>query len=231
MEIERKLAAPGPGPAGLAWDGKKIWNADFQDGYLYRLAPESGKVTESILCPGVSGGLAWDGRHLWQTVLEESWLRAIDPATHDFDRTLVLADAERPTGLTWDGRYLWVVSQQRGLLLAIDPETEAVAHTIETPVAAGGLAYGNGTLWLAAPEQMRFNQSTQAFEWMSEERSFWLLQLEPDGGRELARFRLGFLPLGLAWAGEKLWMSNAGERTLLCATGDWKSGTRDLTDP
>lgn len=225
MEIKRRLAAPGPGPAGLAWDGKTIWNADFQDGHLYRLTPESGEVTESILCPGVSGGLTWDGRYLWQTVLDEGWLRAIDPANHDFDRTLVLADAERPTGLTWDGRYLWVVSQQRGLLLAIDPETEAVARTIQAPVAAGGLAYRNGTLWLAAPEQMGFNPATQTFEWTSAERSFWLLQLEPDGGRELARFRLGFLPLGLAWAGDELWMSNAGEGALYVGLGIGDQGS------
>ena len=219
MEIKRAFAAPGRGPAGLAWDGEAIWNADFRDGHLYRLAPADGAVRERLLCPGVASGLAWDGHHLWQAVLDEGWLRAIDPADHDFDRTVVITNAGRPAGVAWDGRLLWVVSQERGKLLALDPETEEIVRAVEIPVGAGGLAYRPGELWLAAPEQMQFDARTRQFAWTSTEHSFFLIRLEPERGREIARYALDFLPLGLAWVGETLWLSNGAEGALYMMTG------------
>ena len=219
MEIKRMFGSPGRGPAGLAWDGNALWNADFRDGHLYRVDSETWEITERLLCPGVPSGLTWDGQHLWQAVLDEGWLRAIDPSNRDFDRTIVIAEAGRPAGVAWDGHYLWIVSQERGLLLGIDPGTDEVARTLEVPVAAGGLAHRAGELWLAAPERMRFDTRTREFEWASSERTFWLLRLALDSGREIERISLDFLPLGLAWAGEQLWMSNASEEALHVGTG------------
>lgn len=214
IAISQRFAAPGGGPAGLAWDGDAVWNADFREGRLYRLAPTTGEVTESVLCPGVPSGLAWDGQHLWQAVLDEGWLRAFDPASHDFDRTIVVEEAGRLAGAAWDGDYLWVVSQERGRLLAIDPESETVARAIEVPVAAGGLAYREGALWVAAPERMRFNARSQDFQWESGERAFFLIRLEASSGREIERHSLDFLPLGLAWVDDALWLSNAARGEL-----------------
>ena len=214
MEISKVIRAPGGGPTGLAWDGEAVWNADFREGRLYRLAPSTGEVTESVLCPGVPSGLAWDGQHLWQVVLDEGWVRAFNPASHDFDRTIVVEEAGRLAGATWDGHALWVVSQERGRLLALDPASETVTRTVEVPVAAGGLAYRDGMLWVAAPERMRFNARSHDFEWESGERGFRLIRLEASSGRETKRYPLDFLPLGLAWVGDELWLSNAGRGEL-----------------
>lgn len=213
MEISRGIPSPGVGPAGLAWDGEGLWCADFRDGRLYRLLPASGEVLVSVLCPGVPSGLAWDGQHLWQVVMDEGWLRAYNPASHDFDRTIVVEEGGRLAGATWDGQYLWLVSQERGLLLALDPESETVERTIAVPVAAGGLAHREGELWVAAPQRMRFD-AHHGFEWQSGERTFVLIRLEASSGREVERRRLDFLPLGLAWVGEQLWFSNARRREL-----------------
>lgn len=217
MEILRRFATPGPGPTGLTWDRSALWCADFQDGHIYRLNPESGQADESILYPGVASGLTWDGKHLWQAVMDEGWLRAINPESHDFDRTIVVENAARLSGLAWDGHYLWAVSQQRGALLAIDPNRERVVRTLSVPVGGGGLACREGELWVAVPERMRFSEQNQAFEWISQEREYFLLRLEAESGREVERHPLDFLPLGLTWAGDELWLSNPGQSGLYSA--------------
>lgn len=206
LEIIGEFAAPGPAPAGLAWDGEDLWNADFRAGRIYRLEPQTGRLVDSLLCPGVVSGLTWDGTSLWVSIMDEGWLRCINPATHDIDRNVEVEEAGRLAGLTWDGEALWAVSQRHGRLLAVDRETGDVMQTLEVPVAGGGLAYREGRLWLGAPLGMRFNPETFDFEWAGQ-RAFQLLAIEAASGRTAQRLDVDFLPMGLAWVGSELWLA------------------------
>ena len=214
VEIVEELDAPGRGPAGLAWDGQILWNADFREGKIFGLDPAGARVVDSFLCPGVLSGLAWDGVSLWQGLMDEGWLRSINPATHDFDRTLVLEEAGRLAGVAWDGGRLWAVSQERGALLVVDRASGALTRTVSAPVAAGGLAYRDGTLWLGAPQSMRFNRQTQDFTWADATERFALLQIDAASGKETGRAKLDFLPLGLAWQEDQLWLASPREGKL-----------------
>lgn len=212
VELVGEVEAPGPAPAGLAWDGQRLWNADFGAGRIYCLEPATGQVVDSLLCPGVVSGLAWDGTALWVGLMDEGWLRCINPGTHDFDRTVAVEDAGRLAGAAWDGHLLWTVSQRHGRLLAVDVASGEVKRTLEVPVAGGGLAYGAGSLWLGAPDAMRFNEETFDFEWVREEGSkpverFVLLQIDVESGQTVGRVALEFLPLGVAWVGGELWLA------------------------
>jgi outer membrane protein assembly factor BamB len=208
IAVIAELPAPGKGPAGLAWDGRYLWNADFRSGRLYCLEPDTGAVVDSLLCPGVLSGVAWDGQHLWQTVMDENWLRAVNPRTHDFDRTLVVEGAVRLGDATWDGSQLWVVDQA-GALLAVAAGQQAPLRQIAAPAAGGGLAWRDDVLWLAAPISMRYEPGSDSFIWNSAEERFALLALDAASGVELARYPLSFLPLGLAWVGDDLWLSDS----------------------
>ncbi|MDT8307125.1 MAG: hypothetical protein RRC07_14435 [Anaerolineae bacterium] len=208
LEIVDELPAPGLGPAGLAWDGEHLWNADFRSGRLYCLEPDSGTVVDSLLCPGVLSGLAWDGEHLWQAVLDESWLRCISPARHDFERTLVVEGATRLGGVAWDEEQLWAVDQA-GALLAVAREQRAPVRQLAAPPAGGGLAWRDGQLWLGAPLYMRYEPRSGSFTWNTTEQRFALLVVDAATGGEQARYPLSFLPLGLAWAGDNLWLAHS----------------------
>ena len=210
IRLVDSFAAPGRGPAGLTWDGRHLWHADFHAGRLFRLEREGVRVVDSFICPGVLSGLTWDGRHLWQALVDEGWVRAINPTSHDFDRTIVVADAGRLAGVAWDGQQLWAVSQEQGKLLAIDRERGEVTHTLPVPVAGGGLAYRDGAFWLGAPQAMRFDEETRDFTWMGGERCFVLLQIDAASGRERGRQELDFLPLGITWVREELWLAGGG---------------------
>ncbi|MDX1662322.1 MAG: hypothetical protein R3272_00920 [Candidatus Promineifilaceae bacterium] len=209
LQITYTLSAPGRRPAGLAWDGHYLWNADFGDGRLYRLDPESGAVAAGLLCPGILSGLAWDGESLWLGVLDKRWLLTINPRRLEVDRTLPVEEAGRVGGVAWDGNNLWVVDQQAGALLAVERESGRVVRRLVVPVAGGGLVYRDGALWLGAPQTMRFDQESGQFEWEGEQEDYALLKIDPADGVELARFPLDFFAAGLTWAGDSLWLSSA----------------------
>ncbi len=209
VEIEESYVAPGRGPAGLAWNGRFLFHADYREGKIFQLDAQNGQVVGSFICPGVLSGLAWDGRSLWQAILDEGWLRRINPETHDFDQTVVVPEAGWLSGVAWDGQRLWAVSQQQGKLFAIDAESGQVLRTLPCPVAGGGLAFHDGMLWLGAPDRMRFDAQAQQFEWVGEADKFVLVQIDTTDGREIGRFPLTFLPMGVAWINGALWLSQS----------------------
>jgi hypothetical protein len=201
--------APGRGPAGLAWDGRYLWNADYTLAKIMSIDLEHITVQQTLICPGSLSGLAWDGRALWQVLHMEGWARRINAATNDFDQTLDIAGDDWLSGVAWDGEQLWFASQQKGQLLAVDPLNGAIRRTIAGAVAAGGLTYHNGALWLAYPYPMVFHQGEDYFDWQGDEQHYALVEVDPVDGRVLAHHELDFLPMGLAWVGDDLWLAHA----------------------
>lgn len=214
LQLMTPYDAPGRGPVGLAWDGRFLWNADYATGTLYQLDITTMEVHKTIVCPGNLSGTTWNGTHLWQSLHDADWLRSINPITNDFDDTIALVDQGWLSGVAWDGQLLWVVSQQQGKLLAIDTKTNQIQRMIDVPLAGGGLDYHNGSLWIGVPLTMTFDPVHQGFDWASDTPQFAVLQLNPDDGREMARYTVDFLPMGLAWANGDLWLSHTGGRKL-----------------
>jgi hypothetical protein len=172
-------------------------------------------ILDAYSTPGSGpAGLTWDGRSLWQAIHDEGWLRCVNPHTNDFDRTIVIEDHGWLSGTTWDGQRLWAVSQQKGQVFALDRDRDQVVRTIPAPTAGGGLDYRAGSLWLGIAYPMHFNERFQQFEWQGEERHFAMVQLDATDGREIARYSLDFLPMGLAWVNDELWLTQVKERKL-----------------
>jgi hypothetical protein len=214
ISIIESFDSPGNGPAGLAWDGRALWNADFTTGHLFAVDPGSGEVVRSLVCPGNLSGLAWDGRSLWQSLHEEGMLRRINPETNDFDQTIALPGHGWLSGVAWDGRTLWAVSQQKGQMLAVERESGRVVRTLPAPIAGGGLDYHDGYLWLSVAYPMVFDETYQQFDWQGEARSFALVQIDVRDGREVARYNAQHLYMGVTWVGRDIWLSHAGGRKL-----------------
>lgn len=218
LTIAHRAAAPGYGPAGLAWDGETLWHSDYKEGVIFGLNPETLAVRRTLFSPGNLGGLAWDGSSFWQAVFDDGLVRRINPATNDFDQTLILDEYGWLSGLAWDGAQLWVLAQQRGLLLAIDVEAGQVARALPVPVACGDLDYHDGSLWLSYAGPMRYDAALGQFEWERDEPAFAVLRVDPADGRQLAEHSAERLYSGLAWAGDNLWLAQAGDRQLCRAT-------------
>ncbi len=85
------VAAPGPSPTGLAWDGEDLWSSDGQTGLLYKHGTDL-RVIETMksIIPSPAG-LGWDGNNaLW--VVGGTPLRAAK---------LV----RKESGVVWEGPY------------------------------------------------------------------------------------------------------------------------------
>lgn len=215
--IRDSFAAPGRGPAGLAWDGATLWVADYRDGRLYALDPASGAARGSLQCPGNLGGLAWDGRALWAALYDQEMLRCINPQTNDFDETILLPGRGWLSGVAYDGRRLWVVAQQTGQLLTVDLTTNEFGAPLPAAVALGDMDYHDGSLWASAAAPMTFDPLTERFEWLADEPAFAILRLDPAGGREIARYPAEHLYTGLCWVGDDLWLAHAPGNSLFRA--------------
>jgi len=206
--LRQTYAAPGRGPAGLAWDGAALWHADYRDGQLYALDPETAAVGRLLRCPGNLGGLTWDGQSLWVALYDQEMIRCVNPQTNDFDQTITLEDRGWLSGVAWDGRYLWAVAQQRGELLAVDPTTGTAGPARPAAVALGGMDFRDGYLWASAATPMRYDPTVGRFEWLAEP-SYAVIQINPADGREVARYAAQHLYTGLCWVGDDLWLAHS----------------------
>lgn len=214
VEIVESFESPGRGPVGLCYDGRFLWNADFSGGKIYRIDPETMESDVELVCPGNLSGIAWDGRSLWQSLHDGGTLRRINPETNDFDQTIMVWEHGWLSGVAWDGEHLWAASQQHGKLFKLDRQSGDVLATIPAPVAGGGLDYHDGSLWLGIAYPMTFDPLYEQFNWEGEEQHFAILRLDPATGAEQARYDLDFVPMGLAWIGDNLWLSHVAERKL-----------------
>jgi len=214
IKILNSYDSPGRGPAGLTFNGRFLWSTDYPSGKIYRIDPETGQQDKSLVCPGNLSGLTWDGRSLWQSLHDGGTLTRINPETNDFDQTIMVWEHGWLSGLAWDGEHLWAASQKNGKLFALDPENGDLIRTIPAPLAGGGLTWHDGSLWLGYAYPMVFNEQYNHFDWEGDEQHFAILQIDPADGREIAKFKLDFMPMGLAWANDTLWLTHAGERKL-----------------
>lgn len=208
LEVLRVLDSPGRAPAGMAWDGNSLWLNDYESGTLYQLDIESGKAAKSILSAGVISGLTWDGRSLWQTRLDENWLQRLNPAKHDIDQTVKIDGYNRLSDLSWDGEQLWVLSQDSGRLLNVDGETGQIINSFSVPEASTAISYHDGSLWIAYPDPMRYQAKTDSFDWVGEERHFYLAQIDSRNGFEKERVELSYLPMGAEWVDQRIWLAH-----------------------
>lgn len=208
LKICRVLDSPGRAPAGLAWDGRTLWLNDYESSMLYQLDIESGQATKSILSAGVVSGLTWNGRSLWQTRLDENWLQRLNPAEHDIDQTVIIANHKRLSDLSWDGEQLWVLSQETGRLLKVDDENGRVINSLPVPVASTAVTHYGGSFWVTYPDRMRYRAETDSFDWIGEERHFFLAQIDSTSGMELGRIELGYLPMGAEWVNQRIWLAH-----------------------
>jgi len=157
-EILLQFAAPGPSPAGLAFDGQHLWVGDNSTDKIYKLDPTNGKVLATLSAPGGEvRGLTFDGQNLWTLDNISRRLCQVDRA-----KGAILSHVTAPTlqtrgqthelnGLTWDGEYLWsgIVAGWSSRMNQVDPKTGAVKKFYFTKGYPRALASDGTYIWNA----------------------------------------------------------------------------------
>jgi hypothetical protein len=162
---------------------------------------------------GTPAGMAWGDGALWVVCLSDGRIYKVNPSLPTTDPGHILAvldsDAFTPFGVAFGGGALWVSDLRTGRILKIDPLTGTVLGSISAPsmasinadargivpVAATGLAWAHGSLWVSAGTT--------------------LYRLDPGIGAILASTAApGPTPAGLAFDGVYLWVADPNGASL-----------------
>jgi hypothetical protein len=191
MVVLSVFSAPGPAPAGLAWDGIHLWLSEVNSGTIYKLTT-SGQVLSSFPSPcDLPLDLAFDGQNLW--VIDAKGSDSVGNVIYKMDTsgnvvTSFSVPADISTGLTWDGFFLWGSDSYNGRLAKIDPGTGQVIVSFSSPgPSPRGMAWDGQFLWVS-------DFSTREIYKMN--TSGTVLNTFPAPGTG---------PMGLTWDGKNLW--------------------------
>ena len=125
-------------------------------------------------------GLTYDGRHVWFASGDK--LNAFDPAS---GKTVRSIDVAARAGTAFDGRHLFQLAGDR--IQKVDPKTGRVLATIAAPGGASGLAWAEGTLWLAQYRDRKIHQ------------------IDPQTGAILRTIESTRFVTGVTWVDGELW--------------------------
>ncbi|MDD5656392.1 MAG: hypothetical protein PHF00_03960 [Elusimicrobia bacterium] len=183
-------------PAGLAFDGRSLWVADWFSQSLYEHAPEDISIRRIVHFTDqtpISVAFAMDA--IWSATAAGRIVR------HMRDRQLSAVQsypdaAPHTAGFAYDGLYVWTSDPARRLLVKrlTDAELSPVASSRYPGGAPQALAYASGSLWSLDSvnrELVRHNLERPD---------------EPTGRVALPEYSGGgYKPMGLAWDGTRFW--------------------------
>ncbi len=140
-------------------------------------------IVREYIIPDVTNvaGVSYDGTNVW--VATGDRLNAIEPASGKMVRSL---DVPAHAGTAFDGRQLYQISGER--IQKVDPDTGRVVATIPAPQGgASGMAWAEGTLWVAQHRQRKIHQ------------------VDPDTGKILRTIDSNRFVTGVTWVDGELW--------------------------
>ncbi|HZP78930.1 MAG TPA: PQQ-binding-like beta-propeller repeat protein [Pseudolabrys sp.] len=176
-------------------------------------------------------GVSYDGKNMW--VAAGDTLNAVDPVSGETLRKLAVP---AHAGTAFDGQHLYQISGDR--IQKIDPDSGRVVATIPTPEGgASGMAWAEGTLWVAQYRRRKIhqvdpqtgailrsidsNRFVTSVTWVEgelwhgtwEEEQSELRRLDPQSGKVLEQLDM---PAGLIVSG----LESNGSDTFFCGGGN-----------
>ena len=126
-------------------------------------------------------GVTYDGANVWIATGET--LNAVDP---DSGKTVRAIEVPAHAGTAFDGQHLFQIAGDR--IQKVDPKTGEVVATVPTPDGgASGMAWAEGTLWVAQYRNRKIHK------------------VDPQTGAILRTIESNRFVTGVTWLGDELW--------------------------
>lgn len=134
----------------IAASSDSIWLLTDTRETLARIDPEQNVVVGEIRLPAGCMSLLFAETSLWLACPEQNRVLRINTATNVVDKRIETAG--RPLALAAGENSIWVLCGKDGKVDRIDPKTDKVSKSIDlmTPNVDGGLAFGDGFVWVTA---------------------------------------------------------------------------------
>jgi YVTN family beta-propeller protein len=194
---EKGTVPVGKNPSAIAFDGKWLWIANYDDSTVQAIDPDTREVTVQPIKVGAAPtDLAFDGQRMWVLSTEMSTAQAIDIAAGIAGQPVKVGRS--PSRMVYDGRRLWVTNVDDTTVQAIDPDTGIASE----PVRVGG---GPWALAVDRPGKRL---------WVANILSDTVQAIDVESGETYPPIRVGDRPTALAFDGKQLWVLNFGDYTV-----------------
>ena len=154
-----KLAEPvkidssvGTAIPAIAANPDSVWILSDDKTTLSRIDPDQNNIVSELRLPAGCNTLTFGESALWVTCPSENRVLRINPDTTLVEKRIEVS--AQPSALAIGESSLWVLCLKEGKMDRIDPKTNKVTKSFETGVtgsASGGIAFGQGSLWVTLP--------------------------------------------------------------------------------
>ncbi|HXI91010.1 MAG TPA: hypothetical protein VNO24_13415, partial [Blastocatellia bacterium] len=187
-------------PAGIAFDGSRIWTANKLDGSVSIITPGNSTPWSVQTVPGFSSplGMLYDGNNIWITDLGDSKLKRLDSNGNVIQAVSVGNGPRKPF---FDGNNIWVPNLDSSTITVVQASTGNILVTLS----------GNG---LSGPFGMAFDGKRVLIANLTGDSvSLWkVADFTPLGSFPTGT---GSSPLDVASDGLNFWVSLNGKGQLL----------------
>lgn len=200
-------------PRAMAFDGQRVWVANWQENTISRLDARTGQVLDTLSSftntdittqgrrPRINlqrpTALAWDGRYMWIANFQDNTVFAVNTA----DEVIKVFDDSRidgPAVLLWDTAHIWIANQRT-------PDEQEVGTVIKIDV-------NTNTFNSFGPFPVGLMPTAMAWDgeniWVANGNSDTLSVLDNATGQTVGEVRVMGFPLSLAFDGAYIWVSH-----------------------
>ena len=158
LEPRGTVLADADGPWSIAAATDATW-VTTSDNRLLRIDPATNRVVEDIRTPNRPVDVAVGDSAIWVATDSENALTRYDPVTRSIQAvelgdTASRARAEVGASITYGFGSIWVASHWDGSVWRIDPDSRRVVGHWKLDVSPGGIAAGEGAVWVTAYSEL-----------------------------------------------------------------------------
>ena len=197
-DVQQTLESPCKYPAGLAWDGKRLYLADWREAKIYVIDPRDGATLSILDAPTLKPhGLAWGLGRLFVGDDHTGNIFALDIDTGEVVNSFE-APGSRVKGLAFSGTTLFILEGRTQKIYRVLPEDGTILGYFESPTRTCSCLTRLGD-----------------YLWVADRVEDELYMVEPDSGKVINVLPApGPHAAGLAGVGGKLWNVDFQDRKL-----------------
>jgi ABC-type transport system substrate-binding protein/class 3 adenylate cyclase len=180
----------GAGPSALAATSNAVWVANTLDGSVSKISLSTDRVVGPFYVGSEPAGVAAGDGSVWVADEGDGTVYQLDQQTGD-QVAAPITVGNGLTGVAFGDDAAWVVNNTDGTLSRIDPQSRTVTtnHVGQGPYA---VAAGHGGVWV------------------SDEYGNEVVRVDPATLSVIQTTKTNSAPLGLALAGDRLWVATDG---------------------
>lgn len=194
----RRLAAPGPAPQSLGFDGTRLWMGTRDTKRLYAIDPLSWSARDEAETPGIPWGLTVAGDLLFVCCGEppddDRFIHRYAPGHGFHSGERIPAPENTGSYLGYDGDSLYLVQWYKKRILAID-RTGAVGTIVHGPRGICGLVITAGSFYCVTVES-------------EESGPYFLTRIDTRAGKTTDLAEIPFAARSLAFDGTNFWTNH-----------------------